>query len=205
MFTPIVLGNMDFSGHTLAVSPTFDDVESDLYRSARGMMAPAQLREKPMARTTTYLNFAGNTEEAFRFYKSVFRTDFVGPIHRIGEVPPGPGMPPLSDREKELVMHVELPITGGHSLMGTDTLESMGHKLTVGNNVSINLEPDTRAETERLFNALREGGKVGMELADMFWGAYFGHLTDKFGVQWMFNCTEKKLGDARNSQESAEE
>jgi PhnB protein len=89
-------------------------------------------------------------------------------------------------------MHVELPILGGHMLMGTDALESMGHKLTFGNNVSINLEPDTRVETERLFQALAAGGNVTMPLMDMFWGAYFGTLVDKYGVQWMFNCAEAK-------------
>jgi PhnB protein len=145
-----------------------------------------------MARTSTYLNFMGKTEEAFLFYKSVFKTEFVDRIHRMSDAPPGPGMPQLSDAEKNMVMHVELPIVGGHVLMGTDALESMGHKLTIGNNVHINLEPDTRAETERLFAALGAGGKVGMPLADMFWGAYFGSLTDKFGVHWMFNCSEAK-------------
>lgn len=141
-----------------------------------------------MARTSTYLNFPGTTEEAFLFYKKVFGTDFIGPVHRLGEAPPMPGMPPLSAAEKQLVMHVELPIVGGHVLMGTDSLESMGPKLTFGNNFSINLEPDTRAETERLFAALGEGGKVNMPLTDMFWGSYFGSLVDRFGVQWMFNC-----------------
>ena len=145
-----------------------------------------------MARTSTYLNFMGNTEEAFLFYKSVFKTEFAVPIARIGDMPAGPGMPELSEAEKKMVMHVELPIVGGHSLMGTDALESMGHTLTFGNNVSINLEPDTRAETERLFKGLGAGGKVTMELQDMFWGAYFGTLVDKFGVLWMFNCSEKK-------------
>lgn len=144
-----------------------------------------------MARTSTYLNFMGRTEEAFLFYKSVFKTDFVGPIHRLGSVPAAPGMPQLSDAEKNMIMHIELPIVGGHALMGTDALESMGHTLTFGNNISINLEPDTRQETERLFKALATGGKVQMDLQDMFWGAYFGNLTDKFGVQWMFNCAQK--------------
>ncbi len=145
-----------------------------------------------MARVSTYLNFDGKTEEAFRFYAAAFGTEITAPIARMGDVPPGPGMPALSDAEKKLVMHVELTILGGHVLMGTDTLESMGHKLALGNNVSINLEPDTRAETERLFARLAEGGEAKMPLMDMFWGAYFGHLVDKYGVQWMFNCTEKK-------------
>jgi PhnB protein len=145
-----------------------------------------------MARTSTYLNFMGNTEEAFNFYRSVFRTDFIGGIRRMSDAPGGPGMPPLSEGEKKMVMHVELPIVGGHVLMGTDALESMGHKLTFGNNVSINLEPDSRQEAERLFQALAEGGTITMALRDMFWGGYFGSLTDRFGVQWMVNCTAPK-------------
>jgi PhnB protein len=145
-----------------------------------------------MARTSTYLNFMGKTEEAFLFYRSAFGTELAAPLTRMGDVPAGPGMPVLSEAEKKMVMHVELPIVGGHALMGTDALESMGQTLTFGNNVSINLEPDTRRETERLFKALGVGGTVTMDLADMFWGAYFGTLVDKFGVQWMFNCTEAK-------------
>lgn len=144
-----------------------------------------------MARTSTYLNFMGDTEEAFEFYRNVFGTELLGPILRMGDVPAGPGMPPLSDADKRLVMHVELPIVGGHVLMGTDALESMGHSLVFGTNVSINLEPDTRAETERLFAALGGGGKIGMPLQDMFWGGYFGALTDKYGVQWMVNGPAK--------------
>ena len=142
-----------------------------------------------MARTSTYLNFSRNTEEAFLFYQSVFGGEFDGGIHRMGEVEAGE--PKLSEEDKNLVMHVALPILGGHVLMGTDAPESMGFKLTFGNNVFINLEPDTRGETDRLFKALKEGGKVGMELQEMFWGGYFGSCTDKFGVQWRFNCASK--------------
>ena len=145
-----------------------------------------------MARANTCLNFMGKTEEAFKFYRAVFGTQFAMPIQRMSDVPAGPGVPQLSDTEKKMVMHVELPIVGGHILMGTDALESMGHKLVFGTNVSISLEPDTREETKRLFLALAEGGKVTMDLQDMFWGAYFGALTDRFGVQWMANCTAKK-------------
>jgi PhnB protein len=145
-----------------------------------------------MARTSTYLNFMGKTEEAFSFYASVFGTEPLAPIARMGDVPAGPGMPALSEKEKSYVMHIALPILGGHVLMGTDALESMGHSLTFGDNVSLNLEPDTRKETERQIARLSEGGKVEMPLQDMFWGAYFGHLTDRFGVKWMFNCAEKK-------------
>jgi len=144
-----------------------------------------------MARVSTYLNFARSTEKAFMFYRSVFGGDFSEPIHRFSEIPATPGQPPLPESDKNLVMHVELPILGGHVLMGTDAPESMGFSLTQGNNVYINLEPDTRAETERLFNALSINGKIEMPLQDMFWGAYFGSLTDQFGIQWMFNCTSK--------------
>ena len=145
-----------------------------------------------MASVSTYLNFAGNTEEAFLFYKSVFGTEFDGEIGRMGDVPPQEGRPPLSEQDKKLVMHVSLPTIAGHRIMGTDATESMGFKLTQGNNMYINLEPDTRAETDKLFKALSDGGKVGMELQEMFWGDYYGSLTDKFGVQWMFNCAAKK-------------
>jgi len=144
-----------------------------------------------MARVTTYLNFARETEAAFSFYQSVFRTDFVAPILRFGEGPPCPDAPPLPEADKRLVMHVALPTIGGHVLMGSDAPPSMGFTVTPGNNVTINLEPDTRAETERLFAALGAGGKIEMSLQDMFWGAYWGCLTDKFGVKWMFNCMAK--------------
>lgn len=145
-----------------------------------------------MARVSTYLNFPNYTEEAFNFYKSVFGTEFTAPgIRRMGDMPPMEGMPPTPDDLKKLVMHVELPITGGHILMGTDAPEQMGFNVKFGDNVHINLEPDTREETKRLFDAMSAGGKVTMELQDMFWGAYFGSCTDKFGVQWMFNCSAK--------------
>lgn len=145
-----------------------------------------------MASVSTYLNFSSQTEAAFKYYKTVFGTEFSGPVSRFGDMPAMEGMPPLPEQDRELIMHVSLPILGGHMLMGTDAPESMGFKLTMGNNVYINLEPDTRDETKRLFDALSEGGKVEMELQDTFWGAYYGSCKDKYGVQWMFNCTEKK-------------
>lgn len=85
-------------------------------------------------------------------------------------------------------MHIELPILAGHVLMGTDAPESMGFALTQGNTVTINLEPDTRGETDKLFAALAVGGSVDMPLSQQFWGGYFGILVDKFGIRWMFNC-----------------
>lgn len=145
-----------------------------------------------MARVSTYLNFPGYTEEVFNFYKSIFGGEFGGGhIARFGDIPPSDDMPPLSDEDKNLVMHIELPILGGHVLMGSDAPESMGFSVIAGNNVYLNLEPDTRTETKRLFDELSEGGEITMELQDMFWGAYYGICTDKFGTHWMFNCTEK--------------
>jgi len=144
-----------------------------------------------MLRVSTYLHFPRSTERAFLFYRSVFGGDFSSPIHRFGEVPAAPDQPKMAEADRNLVMHVELGILGGHVLMGTDAPESMGFALKPGNNVSINLEPDSRAETDRLFSALAVDGEVKMPLQDMFWGAYFGSLTDQFGVQWMFNCVEK--------------
>jgi len=110
---------------------------------------------------------------------------------RFRDVPPSEDMPPLSEKEKNLVMHVGLELPGGFQLMGSDAPASMGFEVVTGNNVYLNLIPDTRAETRRLFDALSAGGKVTMELQDMFWGDYYGSCTDKFGVQWMFNCPEK--------------
>jgi PhnB protein len=144
-----------------------------------------------MARVSTYLNFPRTTEAAFDFYRSVFQTDYLGPITRFRDMPTVPDQPPLGDEDKDLVLHVELPILGGHVLMGTDASESMGFTLTLGNNVYINLEPDSRAETDRLFAALSAGGAVEMPLQEMFWGGYFGSLADRFGIRWMFNCSSK--------------
>ncbi len=144
-----------------------------------------------MARTSTYLNFGRETESAFLFYQSIFGGEFLGGIHRFSGMPMPPGAPTLNPEDAKLIMHIELAITGGHVLMGTDSPASMGFHVNFGNNTHINLEPDTRAETERLFHALSEGGTVLMGLQDMFWGAYFGSCKDKFGVQWMLNFTEK--------------
>lgn len=126
------------------------------------------------------------------FYKSVFGTEFVGDIGRMGDAPLMEGQAPLTEDEKNLVMHVALPLLNGFMLMGSDVPPGMGVTLTPGNNVYINLEPDTRAETDALFTKLAEGGTIDMPLQDMFWGDYFGSLVDMFGIHWMFNCAEKK-------------
>jgi len=152
-----------------------------------------ELKTTAAARTCTYLNFPGNTEEAFNFYKKIFKTEFLGKgIQRISDFPDAAGHGQLSEADQKLILHVELPITGGHVLMATDAPESMGFKLIQGNNMHISLEPETRDETKRLFDALSAGGEVTMDLQDMFFGAYFGSCTDKFGINWMFNCLAKK-------------
>jgi len=136
-----------------------------------------------MAAINPYLNFNGNTEEAFNFYKSVFGGEFLT-LMRFKDNPEC-GSIPESDRER--IMHVALPIGNGNTLMATDALESIGQKLTLGNNFYIALFPETKEEANRLFNGLSAGGKIEMPLQDMFWGAYYGSFADKFGVQWMVN------------------
>lgn len=140
---------------------------------------------------STYLNFQGNTEEAFDFYKSVFKTDYINGIKRFGDLPADPNHPPIAESVKKMVLHIELPILGGYILMGTDAPKEMGFALTQGNNMHIQLEPDSREEAQRLFDELSAEGKIEMPIQDMFWGAYFGSFTDKFGINWMINYMSK--------------
>ena len=101
-----------------------------------------------MSRVSTYLNFPRQTEEAFNFYKSVFGGEFGGNgVYRFRDIPASPDTPPIAESDRNLIMHIELAITGGHVLMGTDAPESMGFNVNFGNNIYLNLEPDTRAET----------------------------------------------------------
>lgn len=145
-----------------------------------------------MAKVSIYLNFPHHTEEAFNYYKSVFGGEFEGRgLFRFKDLPPSECMPALDEKEGNLVMHVALSIMGGFVLMGSDAPESMGFHIRSGNNVYINLQPDTRVETDKLFEALSSKGEVTMELQDMFWGDYYGSCTDRFGVHWMFNCSQK--------------
>ena len=134
-----------------------------------------------------YLNFAGNTEEAFKFYQSVFGGDLN--IMRFGDTPAGANVPPTV---KDKVMHASLPIGKDNILMATDACEEMGFNLKQGNNYYVCISPDSKEEADKLFNGLADGGKVNMPLADMFWGAYYGDLTDKFGIQWMVNYQKQQ-------------
>jgi PhnB protein len=135
-----------------------------------------------------YLNFKGNTEEAFNFYKSIFGGEFLT-IQRFKDTPEA-GRVPAHEQDK--VMHIALPIGNGNVLMGTDALESMGHKLTEGNNIHLSVDTSSEEETKKLFESLSRGGKVQIPLEKMFWGAFFGMCTDKFGIQWMVNFDENK-------------
>jgi PhnB protein len=132
-----------------------------------------------------YLNFNGNCGEAFNFYKSVLGGEF-SVIQKFKDVPSDHPMPEV---EGEQIMHVSLPVGQGTILMGSDRPASMG-KPVPGENFSLSLTPETEAEADRLFNGLAAGGKVTMPLAKAFWGAYFGMLTDKFGINWMINCEQ---------------
>lgn len=143
-----------------------------------------------MASVSTYLNFAGQTEEAFTFYKSVFGTEYDNGIMRFGDAPPMEGQPEMPGDERNLVMNVGMRITGGHVLMGSDVPPSMSSGFVMGTYIC--LMPDSRAEADRLFAALSEGGKVEMAMADMFWGDYYGAFTDKFGVQWTVFTSAKE-------------
>lgn len=129
-----------------------------------------------------YLNFPGNSEEAFNFYKKVFGGDFAGGIFRFKDTPDA-GKLSKSDQEK--VMHVALPMGNGNMIMATDALESMGFKVNFGNNFYISISAESKEEADKLFMGLSEGGKIEVPMKDESWGDYFGMVTDKFGVQWM--------------------
>lgn len=127
-----------------------------------------------------YLNFNGNAEEAFRFYQTVFGGELV--LYKMDTMPDASQ---LSEAERNMAMHVSIPIGNGQTLMASDCLESLGQVLTFGNNNYIALSPDSREEADRIFDALSAGGRVEMPMDDMFWGDYFGSFIDKFGVPWM--------------------
>lgn len=139
-----------------------------------------------MERVNTYLNFQGQTEEAFNFYAKIFGTE-ITMLARFSDMPSaGPGELPADERD--LVMHAELPILAGHVLMATDMLRSMGHETRIGNNSTLCLDVDSRDEADRLYRALSEGGSEGSPMADMPWGAYWGVILDRYGIRWMVNC-----------------
>lgn len=143
-----------------------------------------------MATVATYLNLPGTTEQAFEFYKSVFGTEYAGEgLMRMGDIPPSPEAPEMSADEKQMVMHVTLPIIGDHMLMGTDVPESQ-----TGSAVAIMLCPDSPGQADELFAKLNDGATDVEPMQDMFWGDYYGHLTDRFGVRWMLDVPSEPTG-----------
>jgi PhnB protein len=138
-----------------------------------------------VARVNSYLNFQGQTEEAFGFYAKIFGTE-ISMLTRYSDMPAaGPGELPADERG--LVMHAELPILGGHLLMATDMLESMDQQTRIGNNITLCLDVDSRADADRIYDALSDGGSEGSPMADMPWGAYWGVVLDRYGIRWMVN------------------
>ncbi len=142
-----------------------------------------------MTTVNIYLTFNGNCEEAFNFYKSVFGGEF-GYVARFGEMPPQEGMPSIPDSEKNKIMHISLPISKETMLMGCDSSEALGENTVFGNNFSITINGNDKAEADKLFDGLSKGGEVTMLMNDTFWGSYYGLFTDKFGINWMVNFSE---------------
>ena len=140
-----------------------------------------------MATTNTYLNFKGNCEEAFNFYKSVFGGEF-NYIGKFGDMPPQEGQT-MSEEEANKIMHVSLPI-GTSILMGSDTGGEWAPTFIQGNNFSISIGAESKEEADRLYEGLSDGGKATMPMADTFWGDYFGMFEDKFGINWMISYNE---------------
>jgi PhnB protein len=139
-----------------------------------------------MSTVAIYLNFQGQAEAAFTFYQAVFGTDYSAPILRIKDLPADPNAPKFTEADLNRVMHVALPIVGGTELMGCDMLESMGHKVVVGNNTTISLQLDSKEEADQYYAALSEGGSDQAPMREEFWG-YWGCCLDQFGIRWMFN------------------
>ena len=135
-----------------------------------------------------YLNFKGNTEEAFNFYKSVFGGEFTA-LQRFKDTPEADRVP---DHEKDKIMHIALPLGNGTTLMATDALESMGHHVTAGTNFHLSVDADSEDESKELFKALSKEGEISIPMEKMFWGAYFGMCRDRFGVQWMVSYDDAK-------------
>ena len=140
-----------------------------------------------MAKVSTYLNFPRQTEEAFNFYKSVFGGEFAA-VMRFKDSPP---QYQGSEKESEKIMHIALPIGKGNILMASDVPEAYP-KAVAGSGYSISVTADSEQEAKKIFDGLSEGGKVTVPLDKAFWGALFGMLSDKFGVQWMVSYDQNR-------------
>ena len=143
-----------------------------------------------MATVNIYLNFNGNCEEAFNFYKSVFGGEFPY-IGRYKDMPQDSGKTLPKDQEN-LIMHVSLPISKETMLMGSDVGGEWTDTYRQGTNFAICVSPDTKEDADRFFNELSKGGQVQMPMDNTFWGDYFGMFADKFGINWMVSYNEKQ-------------
>jgi len=141
-----------------------------------------------MASINIYLNFNGNCEAAFNFYKSVFGGEFAH-IGRFKDMPESPEFP-VAESDKERVMHVSFPIGEDSVLMGSDTGGEWASSFNQGNNFSVSINADSQVEADRLFNDLSQNGHVIMPMNKTFWGSYFGMFADQFGIQWMVSFDE---------------
>jgi PhnB protein len=148
-----------------------------------------------MTKVHSYLNFAGNAEEAFGFYRSVFGGEFSSLV-RFRDMPMEGVTIPAEDQDK--IMHIGLPIGDGEMLMASDALRSLGQEVVQGNNVYISLHPTSREEADRVFKALSDGGEIEMPIADQVWGDYFGSFKDRFGVLWMVNHAPQREEEPSN-------
>ena len=139
-----------------------------------------------MTKVNAYITFNGNCEEAFIFYKSVFGGEFQY-VGRYKDIPPNDkqNFSPESDQK---IMHISLLISKETILMGCDNADISGEKTIIGNNISLSIDIADREEADRIFAKLSEGAQIKMPLSETFWGAYFGALTDRFGINWLINC-----------------
>lgn len=144
-----------------------------------------------MASVNVYLTFNGHCEAAFHFYRSVFGGEFPY-VGRFNEMPPQPGMPPMDEEMGNRIMHISLPIGNGSVIMGSDTGGEWAKDYRQGNNFSLSVQADSRAEADRLFAGLAAGGTITMPMADTFWNSYFGMLVDQFGITWQVSFDEPK-------------
>lgn len=140
-----------------------------------------------MTQLNPYVSFDGNAEEAFNFYRSIFGGEFPA-VMRWGD---NPQCAEFSAEDKNKIMHISLPV-GDSVIMSSDHVDGMGDKYLQGNNFAIAIAPGSREEADRVFNGLSQGGKDAMPMQDMFWGGYYGHVTDRFGVRWMINHDPKQ-------------
>ena len=139
-----------------------------------------------MATLNPYLIFNGNTEEAFQFYRSVFGGEFTT-MMRFRD---SPEKDKVSPAYADKIVHVSLPV-GDSILMGSDPPDNWTGNLSEGNNFNISYSASSEADVDEKFKALSESGQVYMAAGKTFWGAYFGMVRDKYGVQWMLSYDYK--------------